>query len=154
MKLVFNLFVQMFALFSSYFISIDADSTIPVADPEGGQGVRSNPPLELNYFIFMRNFRKSEAKLRKRTPSLNLNPQYRNPGSAPAFCLKHIFFVGPSTTIGEFFVPPLHVLLNKVEQLSVAMVGERVLSTGYSLSREKVRVDTPSVLPTSILQSV
>ena len=27
-------------------------------DPEGVQGVRSNPPLQLNYFIFMGNFRK------------------------------------------------------------------------------------------------
>ena len=56
----------------------------PVADPEGVQGVRSNPPLELNYFIFMGNFRKNEAKLRKRTPYLNLNPLSRNPGSALA----------------------------------------------------------------------
>ena len=55
-----------------------------VADPEGVQGVRSNPPLELNYFIFMGNFRKNEAKLRKRTPYLNLNPLSRNPGSALA----------------------------------------------------------------------
>ena len=39
-----------------------------VADPEGVQGVRSNPPPELNYFIFMGNFRKNETKLRKRTP--------------------------------------------------------------------------------------
>ena len=45
--------------------------------------------------------------------------------------------MGPSTAIGEFFVPPLHILLNKVGQLSVAMAGERVLSTGYSLSRKK-----------------
>ena len=29
-----------------------------VADPEGIQGVHSNSPLELNYFIFMENFRK------------------------------------------------------------------------------------------------
>ena len=29
-----------------------------VADPEGFQGVRSHPPHELNYFIFMGNFRK------------------------------------------------------------------------------------------------
>ena len=78
MKLVSYLFVQMFALFSSYFISIDADSIIP-----------------------------SET----------------------------LFFVGPSTAIGEFFVPPLHILLNKVGQLLVAMAGERELSTGYSLSR-------------------
>ena len=28
----------------------------PVAHPEGVQGVRSNPPLELNYFIFMEVF--------------------------------------------------------------------------------------------------
>ena len=36
-----------------------------VEDPEGVQGVRSNPPLELDYFIFVGNFRKNEAKLRK-----------------------------------------------------------------------------------------
>ena len=54
-----------------------------MADPEGVQGVRSNPPLELNYFIFMGNFRKNEAKLRKRNPFLNLNPLSKNPGSAP-----------------------------------------------------------------------
>ena len=39
-----------------------------LADPEGVQGVCSNPPLELNYFIFMGNFRKNEAKLVKRHP--------------------------------------------------------------------------------------
>ena len=68
MKLVTNLFVQIFALFSSYFISIDADSIIP---PET------------------------------------------------------LFFVGPSTAIGECFVPHLHILLNKVVQLSVAMAEEQ-----------------------------
>ena len=74
MKLVStSFFLQMFALFSSYFISIDADSIIPS---------------------------------------------------------KTLFFVGPSTAIGEFVVPQLHVLLYKVGQLSVAMAGERVLSTG------------------------
>ena len=97
MKLVSNLFVQIFALFSSYFISIDADSIIP-----------------------------SET----------------------------LFFVGPSAAIGEFFVPPLHVLLNKVGQLSVAMAEEQVLSTGYSLSRKKSTNDSPSILPTSLLQSI
>ena len=49
---------------------------------------------------------------------------------------------------------PHHVLLNKVEQLSVAMAGERVLSTDYNLPRKKVRIDSPSVLPTILLQSV
>ena len=40
--------------------------------------------LELNYFIFMGNFRKNEAKLRKQTPPfLNLHPLFKNPGSAP-----------------------------------------------------------------------
>ena len=34
-------------------------------------------------------------------------------------------------------MPPLHALLSKVGQLSVALVGEQVLSTGYSLSRKK-----------------
>ena len=81
MKLVSYLFVQIFAIFSSYFISIEADVIIP-----------------------------SET----------------------------LIFLGPSTAIGECFVPPLHVLLNKVGQLSVAMGRERVLSTGYSLSRKKV----------------
>ena len=99
MKLVSNLFVQMFALFSIYFILLytDADSIIP-----------------------------SEI----------------------------FFFAGPSTAIGECFMPPLHVLLNKVGQLSVAMAGERVLSTGYRLSRKKIRMDSPSILPTRLLQSV
>ena len=98
MKLVSNHFVQIFALFSSYFISIDADSIIP-----------------------------SET----------------------------LFFVGPFTAIGEFYVPPLHILLNKIlGQLSVALAGERVLSSGYSLSRKKVRMDSSSILPTSLLQSV
>ena len=45
-----------------------------MADPEGVQGVRSNPPLELNYFIFMGNFRKNEAKLRKQTPLSEFEP--------------------------------------------------------------------------------
>ena len=56
---------------------------VPVADPEGVQGVRLNPPLELNYFIFMGNFRKNGAKLGKQTPFLNLSPLSRNPVSAP-----------------------------------------------------------------------
>ena len=47
--------------------------------------------------------------------------------------------MGPFTAIGEFFVPPLHILLNKIGQLSVAMAGERVLSTGYSLSEKNVQ---------------
>ena len=52
-----------------------------VAGLEGVQGVYSNSPFELNYF--METFRKkNEAKLRKRAPLLNLNPLYRNPGSA------------------------------------------------------------------------
>ena len=66
-----------------------------VADPEGVEGVRSNPPLvravpgnisevnlnigwaqtnpplELNYFIFMGNFKKNEATLRKHPPPLS-----------------------------------------------------------------------------------
>ena len=45
-----------------------------VADPEGVQRVRSNPPLELNYFIFMGNFRKNEAKLRNRIPLSEFEP--------------------------------------------------------------------------------
>ena len=45
-----------------------------MADPEGVQGVRSNPPLELNYFIFMGNFRKNEATLRKQTPLSEFEP--------------------------------------------------------------------------------
>ena len=45
-----------------------------MADTEGVQGVRSNPPLELNYFISMGNFRKNEAKLRKRTPLSEFEP--------------------------------------------------------------------------------
>ena len=81
MKLVSKLFVQIFALFSSYFISIDADTIIP----SGTLFFSSAPPPLLS---------------------------------------------------GEFFVSPLHLLLNKVRQLSVAMAGERVLSTGYSLSRK------------------
>ena len=89
MKLVSNsFFVQIFVLFSSYFISIDADSII---------------------------------------------------------LSETLFFVGPSTAIGEYSMPPLHILLNKVGQLSVAMAGERVLSTGYSLSRKKEQMDSPSI---------
>ena len=42
--------------------------------PQGVQGVRSNPPLELNYFIFMGNFRKNEATLRKQTPLSEFEP--------------------------------------------------------------------------------
>ena len=45
-----------------------------VADPEGVQGVRSNPPFGLNYFIFMGNFRKNEAKLEKPTPLSEFEP--------------------------------------------------------------------------------
>ena len=41
-----------------------------VADLEGVQGVRSNPPLEPNFFIFMENFNKFCLKLGKRTPLL------------------------------------------------------------------------------------
>ena len=49
----------------------------------GGSRGSLEPPFELNYFIFMGNFRKNEAKLGKRTPFLNLNPLSRKPGSAP-----------------------------------------------------------------------
>ena len=34
-----------------------------VADLEGVQGVRSSPPLESNYFIFVGNFKKLCVKL-------------------------------------------------------------------------------------------
>ena len=37
--------------------SLDSDLA-PVSDPEGVQGVRSNPPLRQNYSIFMENFQK------------------------------------------------------------------------------------------------
>ena len=80
MKLVFNLFVDIFALFCSYFISIDADLTIP-----------------------------SET----------------------------LFSWTPLPLLVNFSCPLLRVLLNKVGQLSVAMAGEQVLSTVYSLSRKK-----------------
>ena len=36
-----------------------------VADLEGVQGVRSNPPLEPNYFVFIGNFKKFGVKLGK-----------------------------------------------------------------------------------------
>ena len=34
-----------------------------VADPEGVEGVCSNPPLRQNYFIFMENFQKKSGKV-------------------------------------------------------------------------------------------
>ena len=59
-------------------------------DPEGVQGVRSNPPLRQNYSIFMEHFQKKSGKLTNnqlqptnRTPFVSLNPLSRNPGSAP-----------------------------------------------------------------------
>ena len=64
---------------------------ISVADPVGVQAVRSTPPLELNYFIFMVILEKNEAKLRKRTPLLNLYPLSRNPGSTPEFSSDSYF---------------------------------------------------------------
>ena len=56
-----------------------------MADPEGVHGVRSNPPLWVNYSIFMGIYLKSLVKLTKRTPFVNLNPLSRNPGSTPEF---------------------------------------------------------------------
>ena len=44
--------------------------TLSVADLEGVQGVRSNPPLDQNYLIFMGNFKIFCVKLGQRTPLL------------------------------------------------------------------------------------
>ena len=41
---------------------------VPVADLEGVRGVRSNPPPDPNYSIFMGNFKTFCVKLGKRTP--------------------------------------------------------------------------------------
>ena len=61
----------------------------PVADPEGVRGVRSNPPLRPNYFIFMGNYKKTWVNWSNRTPLSNLNPLSKNPGSAPG-SVNHI----------------------------------------------------------------
>ena len=61
-----------------------------VADLEGVRGVHSNPPLEPNYYIFMGKFKKIWMKIGKRTPLVNLNPPFKNPGSATACILKSI----------------------------------------------------------------
>ena len=42
--------------------------------------------------------------------------------------------MGPSTAIRKFSVPPLHLPLNKVGQLLVAVAEERVLSLGQEKS--------------------
>ena len=61
--------------------------TTTVVDLEWVQGFQSRSPLGPNYFIFMRNFEKKWAKwlnVLNRTPTSNLNPLSKNPGSAPA----------------------------------------------------------------------
>ena len=52
-------------LVASYHLGLQS-----VADLEGVQGVRSNPPLEPNYSIFMENLNRFCLKLSKRTPLL------------------------------------------------------------------------------------
>ena len=54
-----------------------------VADPEGVRGVQTNFLLSLNYFIFMGNFRRIGQTAQIEPISANLNPQSKNPGSAP-----------------------------------------------------------------------
>ena len=56
-----------------------------VADLEGVQVVRLNPPLGPNYFSFMGKFMNNQViKLLKMNPLfMDLNPTSRNPGSAP-----------------------------------------------------------------------
>ena len=62
---------------------------ISLADPKGVRGGCSNPSLNPNYFIFMKNFKKSWVNWSNRTPLLkaNLNPLSNNPGCAPEFIL-------------------------------------------------------------------
>ena len=54
-----------------------------MADPEGVRGIQTNPLLSLNYFIFMGNVRKNGSNYTNRTPSANLYPLSKNPGSTP-----------------------------------------------------------------------
>ena len=57
-------------------------SSNAVVDLEGVQGVRSNPPLWLNYFNFMGEFMKRPLKCTKQTPLNGFEPlPHRNPGS-------------------------------------------------------------------------
>ena len=53
-----------------------------------------NPLLSLNYFIFMGISGKigQTAQIEPPHPSANLNPRFKNPGSAPA-CLKAILLM-------------------------------------------------------------
>ena len=44
------------------------DKLFRPGDSGGSRRGSLEPPPELNYFIFMENFRKNEAKRRKRTP--------------------------------------------------------------------------------------
>ena len=53
-----------------------------MADLEGVQGVRSNPPLEPDYFHGEFKEILSKVKLTN-PPFLHLNPFLKNPGSAP-----------------------------------------------------------------------
>ena len=64
-----------------------------VADLEGFKGVRSNPSVQPNHVISMVKFNKCCMTLGKQTPSLNLNPLLRNPGSAPACCFVSFLIV-------------------------------------------------------------
>ena len=45
--------------------------------PESVQGVRSNPRLRPNYFIFMGIYLKSWVKLTKRTPFCKFEPPFK-----------------------------------------------------------------------------
>ena len=74
---------------------------ISVADPEGVQVVRSNPPLELNYSIFMGNLKKNKAKIGKRTPLSEFEPPIQKS------CIRSWILVFPLAT---FTMAPRHAL--------------------------------------------
>ena len=67
----------------SFMRVIFHSTSTAVADPEGVRGVQTNPLLRPKLFHFYGNFRKKWSNCTNRTPSANLNPRSKNPGSAP-----------------------------------------------------------------------
>ena len=66
------------------FGNIDFYMGKAVADLEGVQGVRSNPPSGPKSFHFHEEFQENMYEIRQTNPPfLHLNPLLRNPGSAP-----------------------------------------------------------------------
>ena len=80
-------------------VSILLLQSFAVADPEGGQGVRSNPPFRQNHFNFMGIFMKVQVKVPKRTPLWPFEPPHQKSWIRP--CLVCRFDLPFSSLSGD-----------------------------------------------------